>query len=716
VFVSQAETKLRSRREAAKSGFLGRFRASVGGQLSVMFALCATMLITTVGAGIDYSRAFVARQALSNAATLTCQYSARPSVLATVYNGASGLTNYLTSVGNYANTFLLSQSFGLSQTNGSPFTYSPGGISQVSLSANVPTYFLGIIGVSTVPVSVKVACNGAQTEASSNQSNIVLQESFETAACSGTCWGAFQPNGAINQLSATPTNTFPTTVGYVGSSNAEWSIMGYCLEIDSVGIIKSTVPDGTHSAELDCDNGSGSAGNSSISNKTYYTAGTYELRYNYSGRIAYNNYSPIYICGSQAADVAWANDTNSAQGASARTNQINVYFDADNNGAPATHTTIDGTQTLAGSNLIDTCVYSVNWLQRSVMITVTTAGYYWLSFAADGSNDSYGGQIDNVMVCRTSCSGSVTDNFPSAWSNTLLFEDSFESPSQTDNCGGCGASSPQNLNTSYGASGGSPPGWPAQTASGWATGGYNQVGYYVKSSESDAGNQSIYLDVSSKNDSASRQFYLDPGYYKLQYDYVSNAIYSSLKSSPYCTAAPTSALTSYAYTGSISGTNRTTGATLKDANDTNAVAVFMSHGSLVSYPVGGGATGSQTSYVNPTGTTTTTPTVAPDALTISTYNGTQLNPLLDYCYYSNVWTTRTTYIQITKPGPYWLTISAKGTADGIGGAVDDVRLTALNSLYGTAPSFYVTIPTPGASPGGTVSFTGFTILADRLTP
>ena len=139
------------------------------------------------------------------------------------------------------------------------------------------------------------------------------------------------------------------------------------------------------------------------------------------------------MCGSSATDLNWANSsTTSWSGSLAnayRTNQINAYLDLNpSNNQPPQHATLDGTQQLAGSNLIDMCLYSPDWVQRSVAINVTTAGYYWLSFAADGSNNSYGGQLDKIQLCKISCTGSVQDNFATVWTaGNLLFEDTFES-------------------------------------------------------------------------------------------------------------------------------------------------------------------------------------------------------------------------------------------------------------------------------------------------
>lgn len=694
------------------------------GGVAIIFALSATALIAFLGAGLDMSRALVARQELSNVATLACQYSNRPTVYSVAYSNNNGVQAYATQVNSFITQSLSNQNFTLTQSTGTPYTYSGlGGAGQVSLTATVPTLFLPIVSINSLPVSVTIACATGQTQTPTTSGTVIVSESFENSACSGTCWSTFQPSGAKNALSNTPVNTFPSNVGYVGSSGTEWTLMGYCLEVDTVGLIKSTVPNGTHSAELDCDNGSGSRGNSSISNKTYYAAGAYEVRYNYTSRVDYPNYDPTYICASTVADLSWANDTNAVgapTGSISRSNQMNVYFDADSGGAAPTHTTLDGTQTLGGSSLIDECVYAASWVQRSIKITVSSPGYYWLSFAADGGNDSYGAQLDNIQICVTSCSGSVQDNFPSAWGLTsLLFEDSFETISAS---GSVDTSS--TLDADYGTLN---TGWPTQSSLGWATGPYDQVGIVKVAALASVGLQTLELDSAKSGSqttsrrSVSRYFYLVPGYYSVSYNYISAVKFSGL-SGTNCTYTPStsSALSSYSSTASTSGTNRTgTGGGPKWPKDTNAVAVFMSHSLNVSYPIGGGGQDTTTSYYNPSGTTTTTPTVAPDSVSTSSYNTAQLNPVLDYCNYSSSWTTRTTYVRITKPGQYWLTIGSVGASasqDKVGGIIDDVTVSAVNSLYGTAPSFYASVPVPSVANGATVSYSGFSIVADALTP
>jgi Flp pilus assembly protein TadG len=709
-----------------------RFGSQAGGNVALIFALCSPLILVAAGGAVDLARAFNADQKLTQVANLACQYASRPSIIQTAtssYSGANGGTTYVTNVTNFIATSLTNQAYPFTQTNASPFSYTQGGAANVSLASTVPTVFVGLMNIHTIPIAANAHCydspNSISQRTPDANSPYIVHEGFEnTSVCpSGYCW--IDPSGHAGAIS-TPRSTFPSSGGYTGSNGAAWYITGYCIEIDHVGIIRSTVPEGNFSAELDCDNGGGQSGNSSISTSVYLPTGSYELRYNYASRVDYPDYNPTYICGSTNSDSSWANSTNSSGGPVAnalRTNQVNVYLDANSNGAAPLHTTIDGTQKLAGSNLIDQCVYSTNWVERTVAIAVTTAGYYWLSFAADGQNDSYGAQVDNIRLCSNTCPGTVQDNFPPTWlassgANPTLFEDTFEAPTWTATSTNSNLSAV--MDNSTGTSGAS-SGWPSQTASGWATGPYNIATMVVSSTYAQQGKQAVQLDAnrsSTSNQSISRSFLLDPGYYQITYEYISDETFASLSTTP-CTTAPTaSQVATYNVSGTASGKLRyNTASTATLSKNTNIVGLFMYDGQSVSTPIGGGSAGSQTSFNNPDGSTSTTPTVSPYGISLTSYDATQLNPLLDICGYASTWQLRTVYVEIDKPGLYWLTFAALGSADKVGGAIDDVKLSAYSSLYGAAPSSgLVVIPTPTPTAGTTASFSGYSIIVDPKAP
>ena len=734
---------------SALRSLITRFQADAKGQIAIIFALVSIVVVIGIGSGIDLSRAYNARQKLSQAATLTCQYSTRTSVA-----DAGAFVNYVQQVNTYAPSALASQNWNatipVTAANQSGTAYfsatAPSGASAstavngvTEMWANIPTTFLRIANVTNMPVHAIVSCQTPPPPSGP----YVLQEGFETP-CNSYC--LTKPNGS-NGTTSGPQSTFPSTPGYLGSGGAQWFITGYCLETDIVGQISTTTPEGTHSAELDCDNGSGSAGNSSLSTKVTLSVGYYELRYNYRSRVFYPDYDPVYVCGSTAADLSWANDTSGGS-LPLRTNQINVYLDQNTTGAAPLHTTIDGSQQLAGSNLIDMCVYSTTWIERSVKIKITTAGTYWLSFAADGANDSYGGQLDNIRVCVDTCPTTLQDNFPSTWLaanngnvNKLLFEDSFAAPTYAGGYypwialnGNLNASTGTTVTSTCSNAFGTyqvPPGWTCQPAAGWATAPYNQVNYFVQGAEQGSqyisvdGNNNYSSGTATRNRTISRPFLLDPGYYNISYYYISDVDFSS--SGAYgtnCYAAPGSGFIFAASYPNLSGNIRFFQPVVTDGT-TNILASFMSYSTLISTPIGGGALGSTTSYLNPDGTTTTTPTVPPDNVNWSSYNAGAVNPVLDVCGYvdSFRWVPRSVNIKITKPGMYWLTLSGNGgLADGNGGGIDDVKLTALGSPYMSNPPFspLVSIPVPAPQPDtvytGNGAFTGFYTIAAPFTP
>ena len=700
-----------------------RFKRDPRGNVAVIFAFSLVTLAVALGGAVDLARAYSARQKLAEVASLACQYASRPSVIqtdATNYSGANGQAAYSTAVVNFITSSLQAQNFQYTQTTTAPFTSTQNGPANVNLTASVPTTFLQVVRIMQVPVSATAHCYDAPSSINQVVNNpSIVQESFENpppSGCTSACY--IQANGTLG-TPATPSSAFPSTAGFTGLFGAAWYIEGYCLEIDQTGKTKSTTPNGSHSAELDCENGSHSGGNSSISTKAYLESGTYELRYFYGSRVPYPNYDPAYVCGSTASDVSWANDTNSQGGypASAlRTNQINVYLDQVSGSSPPQHTTIDGTQQLAGSNLIDMCVYSFNWVERSVKINVASPSYYWLSFAADGASDSYGGSIDYVRLCQGTCPGALQDNYPSAWLsannggvNKVLFEDTFDSPvySGPFNNGG-------NIDYSDGTSGSASAGWPTLAASGWGMGPSNNIPYWNVGCPQ--GLQCVELGWNGGS-FVSRPFLLDPGYYQVNYDYISEITFPSLNS-VYCGATPAAAniasLQAQNGYGNIHYFNVQTGAVTNYA--TNTVGVFMSHAQLASTPNLTSTSGATTTYTNPNGSTSTTATVPPSGISLTSYNASQVNPLLDICGYAASPQTRTAYVLIQKPAYYWLTLGALSGA-GYGGFIDDVKLTALGSPYmASPPANAITIPVPSPAANGTASFAGFSTVADPLTP
>ena len=519
--------------------------------MAITFALFSTVLFVAIGGGIDLSRAYNASQELTDVANLGCQYANRPSIVQNASVSGGGPA-YVSSVTNFINASLHSQNFPFTQTNSTPFSYVQNGAANVSLTATVPTVFASIINITTIPISATAHCYDTPSSVPqiipNGNSTLLAQEGFEnTSVCpSGYCY--VSPAGTVTHNGS--------TTGLIIDTQHQLPVFRRLYRQDGTGLVHHGLlrgnrpcwrnhghgSEGNFAAELDCENGSHNAGNSSISTNIYLPAGSYELRYNYESRVDYPDYDPAYLCGTTASDLSWANDTNSLYtgGPQCAAEQSDQRLSGcQHHGVGATpYDDMIGTQKLAGSNLIDMCVYAQNWVERSVRINVTTAGYYWLSFAADGQNDSYGGQIDNIRLCNGTCAGSVQDNFPSAWTTSpTLFEDTFESPSYSN---GSAYNTNGNMGNSLGTSGAS-SGWPGQTASGWANAPINQLPYWLQSCPQ--GSQCVELgwgSSSGPNSLISRGFLLDPGYYKVSYDYVSEVTFSDL-SGAYCGVNPSAA-------------------------------------------------------------------------------------------------------------------------------------------------------------------------------
>ncbi|MFE1600900.1 hypothetical protein [Methylobacterium sp. ID0610] len=56
--------------------------------------------------------------------------------------------------------------------------------------------------------------------------------------------------------------------------------------------------------------------------------------------------------------------------------------------------------------MADVCVQSNTWTERIINFQVLTTSDYRISWRAAGRQDTYGGLIDNIRVCRNTCPAS----------------------------------------------------------------------------------------------------------------------------------------------------------------------------------------------------------------------------------------------------------------------------------------------------------------------
>lgn len=206
---------------------------------------------------------------------------------------------------------------------------------------------------------------------------VVFRESFEAGhtipADTGTGWDVV---GGANNRSA-----------WNG-----WTTQGAGIEIDSQrGIAISKVLFGSYFAELDSDcRTAANTGtrkcktNSTMSRVIKLTPGTYQIRYWYVARQQDASVGNRVICGARDRDVSFY--TREGQ-----TNRIEVFFEK------------RGNYTFNDNNMVDVCVMSNEWTERVVTLTVRAEDEYRFSWRAAGREDTYGGLIDNIRICRNYC-------------------------------------------------------------------------------------------------------------------------------------------------------------------------------------------------------------------------------------------------------------------------------------------------------------------------
>jgi Flp pilus assembly protein TadG len=140
---------------------IAKFRANKRGNVAVITALCALPLIAGVGCVIDYTTATLVKtklQAAADAAALAT-VSVNSSVVTTAKSMSSGgtVSGGSTFATNFFNANLSSAPANVGYTNLSPSaTVTLSGTTMtanVSFTAKVPTYFMGVMGYSNVSVS-----------------------------------------------------------------------------------------------------------------------------------------------------------------------------------------------------------------------------------------------------------------------------------------------------------------------------------------------------------------------------------------------------------------------------------------------------------------------------------------------------------------------------------------------------------------------------------
>ncbi len=372
---------------------LQRFLPDQTGGVAIFFGLSALTLAGIVGSGLDLSMLQRERQIAGNALALTCQF---------VTKSPGTLTEQQKE--REARRFF-EVNHQLQRTNPPTVTFQinpdPDDAGKVVLNAQgqVPTTFMSMIGVSSMPFSTQIHCrlpsagSGSDT-AQSSPGEPLLRETFESGeARSNTFWM------------------------YVKNYNG-WTTSGEGVEL-SAGY-KQGAPEGRNVGELVAER------SIAMTRKVRLRAGTYELRYWYAGapylrtQAYHTEYDPAPICANNAVDVAWATADPT------QPSRMAVYLSADSPGWSMNWMGLYPTDpSWRPSDLLETCIYAASWVERSITINIQSTGDYWLTFAGQSRNGApEGAQIDDIRLCPNRCEGERR-LAPHERPGTVLYQDNF---------------------------------------------------------------------------------------------------------------------------------------------------------------------------------------------------------------------------------------------------------------------------------------------------
>ena len=586
---------------------LRKFSRDEKGSFALLFGVSAVVVVGLAGAAIDFGQQQLARQKLWQAASLTCQYARKTSAVNTTSSAQTAIKDFFNGNLNSQNIPASSVAPNFVTTSNGPAT--------VSASYNMPTAFLGLFNIPTLSVSVAQQCYAVPPALVAGTE--VFKETFEAPATTGTIT---RDCGA---------DCFRFVQGFNG-----WTTVGDSGGLEISDGYKAGAPEGNRVGELVPDR------NLAISKKIPLAAGTYELRYFYIGGpniplpeyygstsvgpATFNN-DPLPLCAHVAADVSWATSDNS---------RIGVYLSADQPNFEANYLTgaIQPTsQNWRPADLLDVCIYSRGWIERSVSITVAATGDYWITFAAQGAGAAFeGAQLDNIRLCYVACTG-ARQLAPSETQGHVLLEENFESP----------VASPSPFLNSL-------------RNNGWITTQYDSIQLFpfidapegrqyleLDANSNYIGTSTATINPNSPNRTISRRVLLAQGPYQLAYWYKSRIPFGI---PTHC--GPTAAA---AQSGYPTGTAR----------------------SQPYYPI------PDPTSVNYYNYNTNRLGVYLDSELTTTSSERPGFPL-EICMNQDNWAKRYVTFRITKPRWYWLAFQAEGTADVFGALVDDIRLCAIN--------------------------------------
>lgn len=356
------------------SGLFRSFLKDARGVSALMFGLAAPAIALAVGGGIDFSQAAARRQRVASAIELGCQQAAKD----ISKQAQSNPNQNFTSTANQVISSWTSGLNGNGVSNVSATSSIANSIITVNASAASANAFGGILGYSSISLSVQRSCNIVL--ASTQTGTVLFAESFEN-----------NHNVASNSWTVLKNWNGWTTQSSQGG-----------IEINGIPeLAANTIRFGNFFAELDsdCFGVKNCSSNSSMWREfTNLAAGDYELSYWYISRVRNSAYAGQVLCAYKTdAQAVW--DKLKAATWESQTNRIEVFFQQKKSGAYTTPSKdVD-----KATDQVDVCVHTDQWTERKIPLKITTAGTYRIFFQAAGREDTYGGLLDYIRFCSTKC-------------------------------------------------------------------------------------------------------------------------------------------------------------------------------------------------------------------------------------------------------------------------------------------------------------------------
>lgn len=405
------------------------FKLDQSGNVAILFGFLLPALVIGVGGSIEISRAVDYKQRLTSAADLTCRQA---EVYVESLPGASMPSGYAATVQSYgdknATERLVKSTATITATPTAsnlvlttpPLNVRPGNIHVVA-TGSADLVFKSLLNKNSFSFTVVRDCTVSPIPAL-GPPKLMMSESFEgyTSQLNGG-WGVF---GTMNQANC-------QSGACQGKS---WSTTNAGVEVDQLSAVTTGdgVQFGQAFAELDsdCSNrvgvnninqitaclNAGQTTNSSINMPLTLDVGTYEIQYVYTARKnvgAYQYPNDAVICSNPAdtdgltrdGDVAKDAAGDSTVALDGQTRRIELWVEPQFSGYLS-----DNQSLTAATNpnyvknyMVDVCVWSKPWVQRSYKFTVKQKQEYRVSWRAAGLDDSVGGLIDNLLVCENRC-------------------------------------------------------------------------------------------------------------------------------------------------------------------------------------------------------------------------------------------------------------------------------------------------------------------------